>query len=238
MTNEYRLSVVICAIDETDLLQTAFSKIYAEAEDAEYLFVLSRNCSPACLAVVKGIVAAHPSCSYRIQTAYGFGNALQDSFGWVSGTHHLVWAADDGMDINAFKKMLPLSRQNPDSIVKVSRWLPGGGFVNYGAVRTVINHISQKMFAFLYHSDLTDYTNPTQIAPLSLYQSLRYENQDASFLPEVIFKPLKLGYRFIEVPCMDVSKSKSHIRFFTLCKYYLVIAKIRFTPAKKFLKEK
>lgn len=228
-TNDYRLTVAICAVDETTLLEQTFNKIYAYGKHLEFLFVLSRNCSKECLETVQTICKNHSDCRCAIQSAIGLGNAIQDAFRLAKGTHVIFWSADDDIDSTPFSKMVELSEKNPEAIVKISRWLPGGGFEGYGGLRRTANYLSQKLIALLYHSKLTDFTNPTQIAPLALYKRIHWENSDAAILPEMVCKPLRLGCVFLEVPCKTRSNSKknSHIGFFTHLKYYFIIFKIR-----------
>lgn len=226
--DEYRLSVAFCAVDESDLLEKAFYKISHYAQADEYIFVLSKKHSSLCNKTVKKICAQNASCRRVIQSGQGLGNAIKTCIAQAHGTHLIIWPADDGVDTNAFPKMLALSRQNPDAIIKVSRWLKKGSFVGYNKLRLSVNYLSQKAFASLYHSSLTDFTNPTQIAPLAVYRSITFEYDNAALIPEMVFKPLKNSVRFIEVPCKDISKrtSASHVKFLELVQYYFVILKI------------
>ena len=57
MGEEYRLSVVIWAVDETFSLERTFEKLDRGRLAEEYLFVLSRTCTPACLATVEKLCA-------------------------------------------------------------------------------------------------------------------------------------------------------------------------------------
>lgn len=233
MNNEYRLSVVFCAVNESNSLTNAFRKISSYDKAFEYLFVLSKDATDDCLKTVKNLCKSC-SCRYIIQGKNGLGTAIQEGISAVNGTHIIIWPADDGMDTDSFPQMADLSEANPKSIVTVSRWLEKDGFVGYGRIRKLINGISQKLFAFLYCSDLTDYTNPTQIAPVNLYRNIKWQGASFDLIPEMTFKPLKLGCDFIEVPCKNLKRNEgaSNSSFFQLIKYYLVIFKILFMKKK------
>ena len=226
---EYKLSVAFCAVDESDLLEAAFRKINSYEQAFEYIFVISKEYSPACRKTVEKICSQHSDCRWFIQSGKGLGNAIKNCISQARGTHLILWTADDGMDTTSFPKMVELSRHNLNDIIKVSRWLQKGSFIGYNKLRLAVNFISQKAFACLYHSSLTDFTNPTQIAPLSVYRTITFEHENAAIIPEMVFKPLKKGVRFIEVPCKDFSgrSSASHVRFRELVQYYFVILKIR-----------
>ena len=229
MSSLYRLSVVFCAVDETYSLQQAYAALAKDDLVFEFFFILSKNCSAACLETVKRL-CCREKCSFFFQSGCGLGNAIRDAFALVRGTHILIWPADDGISTDIFPEMVSLSKRYPDKIISVSRWLKKNSFYGYGTIRKGINYLSQKLFAVLYRSNLTDYTNPTQIAPVSVYRSIKWTGSDFSFIPEMTFKPLRLGYSFLEVPAEDHARSegKKHGSFFEYVRYYSVILHIRF----------
>ena len=227
MDNTYMLSIVLCAVDETFSLRETFDGIDRFHLADEYLFVLSQTCTDGCLRTVKEL-CAREDCRYIIQSGRGFGNAIRDAIFEVRGTHMLLWSADGATDSAAYPELVRLSKENPDTVVTVSRWLSDDGFPGYNPVRKVVNRVSQRMFALLFRSDQTDLTNPTQIAPTELYRSIRWEENGFDFLPELIFKPIRLGVRFIEVPgkCLPRREGKSHSSFRELVLYYFRILHI------------
>lgn len=229
MKSEYKLSVVFCATNESNSLIRTYFKIRKYDYAYEYIFVLSTNASAECVNTVEKL-CKNSGCRYVFQREAGLGGAIRNAIEEATGTHIIIWPADDGMDTASFPEMVRLSKENPEKIVSVSRWLAHNGFAGYGKIRKAINFFSQKLFALLYKSDLTDFTNPTQIAPLSIYRSINWQGYDWSLIPELIFKPLKLGYGFIEVPCKNLKREegKSNSDFLKLCNYYLVIFKIYF----------
>ena len=227
--NDYNLSVVFCATNESHSLMSTYSKIRCCNCAEEYIFVLSQNASDACVATVKNI-CNNADCRYFFQSSSGLGMAIREAIDDAKGSHIVVWPADDGMDTSSFSEMVRISKENPEKIVTVSRWLAKDGFQNYGRIRKGINYISQKVFALLYKADLTDFTNPTQIAPLKIYREINWQGVDWDFIPEFIFKPLRLGCDFIEVPCKSLSRKEgaSNSSFLKLARYYMIIYKIFF----------
>ena len=238
MNEAYSLSVVICAIDETFSLKRTFQKLDAFHAASEYVFVLARNCSAGCLDTVKQI-CARPDCRYIFQPGKGFGDAIRASFNEVTGTHMVVWSADEATDVASFPEMLRLSKAHPEKIIKISRWMRKDGFEGYGRIKKCINFVSQRAFALLYRSKLTEFTNPTQIAPVRVYRSIRWERTGFEFLPEMVFKPLRLGVEFTEVPTKNVAREEghthNHLKGWLM--YYFMIVKIRFTKKENLLKE-
>lgn len=237
MNNEYKLTVAFCATNESESLRTTYDKIRFFDCACEYIFVLSQNASKECVETVKSI-CEHADSRYFFQTEFGLGNAIKNAIEEAKGSHIIVWPADDGMDANSFPEMVRLSKEYPEKIISASRWLLKNGFVNYGRIRKIINYVSQNIFAWLYKSDLTDFTNPTQIAPLEIYRNINWQGQSWDLIPEMIFKPLKLGYSFIEVPCKNISRKegKSNSSFLGLFKYYFIILKIYFMSENELTK--
>ena len=227
MEEKYSLSVVFCAVNETFSLIDTYNKIRSFSCASEYVFVLSKNASDGCVSTVKQL-CENEGCRYFTQSGYGLGNAIRDAIKEVSGTHMIVWPADDGMDTSAFPLMAKLSLENPQKIISVSRWLIKDGFDGYGRIRKIINYASQKLFSILYSSQLTDFTNPTQIAPVSVYRRIKWEGNRFDFVPEMTFKPLKAGCEFIEVPCRNLTRAegRTNSKLTELIKYYYVIFRI------------
>ena len=238
MTEPYRLSIVICAVDETFSLERTFHKLDAYGAANEFLFVLAKNCSEGCRATVERL-CARADCRWMYQPRAGFGDAIQTAIREVKGTHMVVWSADEATDVASFPEMLRLSREHPEAIVKISRFLHPEGFAGYGRIKRLLNRISQWGFRLLYHSDLTEFTNPTQIAPVSLYRSIRWERNGFEMTVEMVFKPLRLGARFFEVPTKNVvrEEGRSHRTFGAVLRYYYMILKIRLTDPKKLTME-
>ena len=233
MPDAYLLTVAICAVDETFSLERTFRKLDAYGAAYEYLFVLSRTASEGCRRTVKGI-CRDPRCRSMDQPGTGFGDALKTVFREARGTHVVVWSADEATDTASFPEMLRLSRENPDAVVKISRFLHPDGFAGYGAVKKAINAFSQRCFGALYGARLTEYTNPTQIAPTALYRRIRFERSGFEMTTEMIFKPLRLGVRFFEVPTKNVPREegRSHRTLGAAALYYFMILKIRFADPR------
>lgn len=238
MTEPYRLSVAVCAVDETFMLERTFRKLDAYGAACEYLFVLSRTCTDACRQTVERI-CERPDCRWLYQPGAGFGDALQTVFREVKGTHVAVWSADEATDVASFPEMVRLSKENPGKIVKISRFLHPDGFADYGRLKQALNRVSQRGFGLLYRSGLTEFTNPTQIAPVSVYRRIRWERNGFEFTTEMVFKPLRLGVEFLEVPTKNVKREegRSHRNFGAALLYYYMILKIRLTDPEKLTTE-
>ena len=231
MSMETTLSAVITCYDETDSLREVFRKLDEAGGIDEFVFVLARRASMQCARTVRDICSEKSYCRYFVQTGYGFGNAVREAIDAVRGTHMLYWTADSGAaDPLVFPEMLRLHRLYPEKIITTSRWLDKNGYRGYHPVRKLINFASQQAFRVLFHSELTDFTNIIQIAPVHIYRSIKWEQTDFSFNAEMTFKLVKSGCEFVEVPSRNVERTEgtSHTTLRELAKYYPVILKILF----------
>ena len=236
--DNYRLSVAFCVVDETYALENAYMALWQTGQVDEFIFMLSRSSSKKSLATVIRLCEEKKGVWFY-QSGTGLGNAIRDVFDRANGTHLLIWPADNGINTTTFPTMVAFSRANPDSIITVSRWIQKDGFLNYGKLRKVFNCVAQKALSLLFLSKLTDYTNTLQIAPVSLYRSIRWEGKGVDFIPEMVFKPLRLGINFIEIPCQDIGRQegRSHTSFLQLFKYIPVIWRIRWMKRAAIRKE-
>ena len=114
-------------------------------------------------------------------------------------------------------------------IATTSRWLTRD-FEGYGKTRLVLNYLAQVFLRVLYGSKQTDLTNPVQIVPTKLYQSIRWEETRFAILLEMVLKPVRLGYKFREIPveCRNRNEGKSSNSFLQTAEYLKTALRIRF----------
>ncbi len=111
-----------------------------------------------------------------------------------------MMASDLETDPNDVKKLIAGAEKNPAAIIAASRWLKGGSFQGYSAIKLIFNRIFQMIFAVLYGKRLSDMTYAYRIYPTKLVQSVRWEELRHPFLFEALVKPLRLGVDVIEIP--------------------------------------
>ena len=165
--------------------------------------------------------------------------SVADSMDRAQGSHCILLASDMALDLECVNDMIEGAKKSPDTIYSCSRWLPGCRMYGYGKIRYVLNFIAQKFFRILYGAKLTDFTNSMQIAPTNLYQSIKWESEGFPIFLEVVLKPLRLGYKFVEIPTNSYPRTdgKSSNSFSQTAAYLKTAIRIRFMKKEDILKK-
>ena len=87
----------------------------------------------------------------------------------IRSSHVILFPSDLAISISSVAEMIHQEKENPEGIVKTSRWLNGNSFHDYSPVRKCLNRIGQSFLRLLFHSTLTDLTNPVQIMPSKVF---------------------------------------------------------------------
>ena len=193
-----------------------------------------------CLAVVKELEAEQtdvPIIAYaqkRVRLAY-----LTEAFEMAQGTHIITVDSDMALDLSLIPEMIENAKREPDTIFSASRWLGGNKFYGYNKFKKAINFCAQKFLSVLYASDLTDFTIPYQIIPTHILQSIEFEETNFPIFLEMVLKPLRLGYKFKELPtdCHSRTEGKSSNSFAQIPQYLRTALHVRFMPKEDILKK-
>ena len=241
--NEFRdVSILMGAVTETDSLrETVLTvlKLCDHADLREIIICYSQHATPECLAVISELESM--DCDVPIvglrQKRPGL-SGFMDMFEIARGSHCIFGASDLALDLTCTPVMIEYAKQDPECIVTISRWLKGCRFYHYGAIKKIMNYCGQIFLRLLYSVDLTDMTTPYQIVPTELYRSIAFEHEDFPFMLEMVLKPLRLGYRFLEIPsnCYGRKEGKSSNSFRQTAGFLPVAIHIRFMKKEKILK--
>ena len=230
------------AVDETESLENAVSEILrlCKPDDIKEIIILKApHITSECEAVVNRIKQEDEKGKIVVanQKKRGIG-ALVELFDIAKGSHCMIVASDNALDLECVPQMIEKAKENGDIIVKTSRWLPGCRFINYSRSRYVMNYLGQKFLTVLFGRKMTDFTNPNQIVPTEIYRSIKWESMGFPILLELVLKPLRLGCRFVEIPtnCYGRKQGKSSNSFRQTAKYFSTALHIRFMKKQDLLK--
>lgn len=237
-----KLSVLTGAVDETESLEHTVNEIIRVCDPAdleEIIILKAPHITPECEAVIDKLLREdYPVPIYAPeQKGRGIGS-LVEMFDMAKGSHCMLTVTDNAVDHNDIPNMLDIVKQNGDVIAKTSRWMPGCKFVGYSKVRRVMNYLGQIYLKMLFGRVSSDYTSPYQIAPTELYRSIKWESEGFPILLELVLKPARLGYKFVEIPtnCYGRTQGKSNNSFRQTAKYLTTALHIRFMKKKDILK--
>ncbi len=215
MTKFKGVSLMMGAVTESDSLRKTVHTLLeiCNHEDlTEIIIVSSPYTTPESAAVVKELIEM--DCDVPIITFTQKRPSMasvNDGIDAARGSHSILVASDMALDLSVVPVMIERAKKEPNVIHSASRWMKGCKFYDYGKTKKLINFCAQKFLAVLYMRNLTDFTIPVQIAPSKLYKSIRFEEIGFPFLLEMVLKPIRLGYKFTEIPtnCYPRTDGKS-----------------------------
>lgn len=243
MSEFKNVTIMMGAVDETDSLrETVYTvlDICNHNDLREIIIGYSQKVTPDSKAVVDELAALEtdvPIVTF-MQKRKGI-SGLVDMIDIARGSHCILVASDMAHDLDCINKMIEEAKKSGDTIVSSSRWLSGCKFVGYSKIKYFLNLVAQIFLRILFRKKITDFTNPYQIAPTELYQAINFENEGFPILIEMVLKPLRLGYEFLEIPtnCYPRKQGKSKNSFKQTAMYLTTALHIRFMKKKDILKK-
>lgn len=237
------VSIMLGAVDETDSLRTTVHTILdlcGHNDIKEFIIGYSQHITPECKAVVDELADMNgdvPVVTFR-QTRKGI-EALTEMIDIARGSHCLLLSSDLAHDLTSVVTLIEEAKKDGDTIVSFSRWLKGCEFYGYSRVKYLFNFAAQQLLKIMFGAKRTDFTNPCQIVPTEIYQSINWESEGFPILIELVLKPMRLGCRFREVPtnCYARKQGKSKNSFNQTALYLRTALHIRFMKKKDILKK-
>ncbi len=209
------LSIMMGAVTETDSLRNTVNTILdvcAPEDLKEIIICYCDRTTPETMSVIEELKSKEDKVPLVvIKQKRPFMGCINDAIDISEGSHCLLVASDGALDLGTIPCLIEKAKKDPETIHSLSRWMKGCKFYGYGTARKILNFCAQKFLAVLYMRNLTDFTIPVQIAPAELYKSIRFEETGFPFLIEMVLKPIRLGYKFTEMPtnCYSRKDGKS-----------------------------
>ena len=240
--DSFSVTVLIGVTNEDFSLRTTVHTVMrnCRSEDiGRILIVRSKNAAPQCIAAIAELEQAYPWKVFgMVQERPLVGGAVRDGFDTAQTSHILLLPGDLAIDLNAVPLLIKAEKNDPEGIVKTSRWLCKNAFVGYAHGRKILNACAQVFLRILFRTRLTDLTNAVQIMPTSLYKAIDWKELGFPFLLEMVLCPLRLGVRISEIPadCRGREEGASNNSFKQTASYLKTAIRIRCTPRKQLLK--
>lgn len=242
--NEFKgVSIVTGAVTETSSLQGTVDFILSNcnvSDIAQIIIGYPDRATPECLETIKSIEANVKEVEVitflQKRKSLGF---LTEAFDKATGSHVITVDSDMALDLSLIPVMIENAKKEPETIFSASRWLGGNKFYGYNKFKKVLNICAQKFLSVLYSSDLTDFTIPYQIIPTDILQAIEFEETGFPIFLEMVLKPLRLGYKFKELPtdCHSRTEGKSSNSFAQIPQYLRTALHVRFMPKENILKK-
>ena len=234
-------TIILPVMNETAALEETVQILLRDVKDQvqEILIVVCKQTTAEAMAVAKRLRKELPELVMIHQQSLPYlGGALREAFDLARGSHVLLMASDLETDPHKVKELIACAARKPSAVIVASRWLKGGSFHGYPAVKLILNRAFQVFFSALYGRRLTDLTYAFRIYPTKLVQSVRWEELRHPLLFEALVKPLRLGVEVIEIPSAWRARTDgtSHGRLLDGLGYLRTGLKTRFSRRQSILR--
>lgn len=229
-----KLSVIIPVYSEEDVLREVVDGLVERTKNAlhQIILIVSPRSSEKTFAICQELEAKYPLLKYYVQEKNpGLGRAYKQAFSYVNGTHVLIIDADGEMDLNTVPKMVEAALGGYD-LVLASRWIKGGRVYDYDPLTYILNRGFQYIFRLLFWTRVHDLTYGFKLFNARLIREVHWWGDWHEIAMETTLKPLKLGYRLVEIPTTWRKRKEgvSKINIWKRMRYVPFALKILFTP--------
>ncbi len=237
-----KVTVVITATDESASLIETVDTIVESCEISDidsFLVVIPPNAHIECLEAINFLKEKYSNMVKKLVQYHPYiGGAMRDSIEATSSSHIMFLSADIPTNLESVHIMIEKAKRNPDTIIKISRWLEKNSFYGYNKSKKTFNFLAQKFLRILFNSSLTDFTSPVLIAPTAIYKNICFREWNFPCLLEAVLIPLRAGYEFEEfaAKCYSRKEGKSKNSSWQTMMYLKTAFRVRFTNKKKLLK--
>ncbi len=228
------VTILIFATDEHDsLIDTVHSILsICNTDDIEKILIIHpENATPDCLSAISLLKSENPAKVDSLEQKRPFlGGAINDSKQGATSSHVILFSADWSIEMSFVPAMIEEEKRNPEGMVKASRWLRPGCFHNYSSVKKFFNRIAQAFLRLLFHSALTDFTNPAEIMPTAVFKAIDFKEKKAAVMLELVLMPVKMGVKVKEIPTEYYGREegKSKNSFLQTVLYMRTALRVRF----------
>ena len=236
--SEIRLTVVVTVYSETFSVKETVERLLASNRGyiLEILLVVAPRPSKESFAVCRDLEKKYPCIKVHVQERTpGVGWAYREGMTLAKGNYIALMSGDLETEPEAVDRMVKKIEETGADCVTASRWLHGGGFVNYDKTKLVLNWMFQKLFRILYRTKLTDLTYGFKILKKEVAKCIEWEGTLHEIFIETTVKPLKAGFVFEEVPSVWIGRKEgvSKNTFWKNFRYIRLAIKTLFTQKRK-----
>ena len=234
--DNYDVSICTFAVNEVESLQICVQTILARCDNSdikEIIFCTCKKTLDESLRTISRLQKQYPDILIRTveqppESKY-WGEACRTLFRTATGSHILSMSSDLECNPEYVADLIEKSKQNPDMLIKASRWIEGSVFKGYGTFRKIGNKVFQFFMIILFGKEITDYTYSFQIAPARVFKETYFHKNGRTVAVELIAGPIMRGIKVKEIPIVWRKREESHekkriIKDITHLFWYFIIA--------------
>ena len=234
-----RISALVAVYSETDLLVATLDRLKVSLGPllTEFLIIVSPKSTKDCLELCGKLAQTDPLVRTYIQSDNpGIGWAYRELIPHMTGTHGLILSSDLETNPDDAALMAKTAQETGADIVCASRWLRSGSFTGYDPIKLVLNYGYNLIFRTLYGIHIHDITFGYRLMKAEVLRSVNWEYGRHEFCAEALLKPVRLGYKAVEVPTRWVKRPEGESKntFMRNFKFASAAWKIRFAPKETF----
>ena len=197
----YSLSIILPFIDEINSLKKTINIVNKQnKENKEFLIIISSKKTSTKIIKKLNKLIKKNNINIFYQKEPFVGGAIKKGIKVSKKSHIVIMASDLETNPKNLKKMITVSKKNPNRIVCASRWHKDGKIYNYGFVKKIFNFLFQIFSKLVLKSNLSDFTFAYRIYPSNALKKSKFYENKHSFALEMIIKPIKKGYKTLNVP--------------------------------------
>ena len=231
-----KVSVVMTVWSETELLRESVKQVRQQLRKwpHEIVIVVHPKSNQECLSLCDEL-GREDGIKIVVQgPRSGIGWAYRESIPHVTGTHVLIMSSDLETNPADAASIVQKAEETGADIVCASRWMPGGGFTGYDPFKLVLNYSYNLIFRTLYRTSIHDITFGYKLIRTEILRKVQWEYGTHEFCSEVLLRPLRLGYRAVEVPTKWVKRPEGESKMTFARNFRFVSAAWKiFTETKK-----
>jgi dolichol-phosphate mannosyltransferase len=200
-----KLSVVIPARDEEGCIASTVGHLHLELSLKKVpheIIVVDDGSTDGTWAILQGLTSRLNSSLRPLQNPppHGFGRAIVHGLDSMSGDAAVIMMADESDDCRDVARYWEKLQEGYDCVFG-SRFLKGGGTIDYPPVKLAINRLANFYIRLLFRHGLNDTTNAFKAYRRSCLDGLRpFLSPHFNLTVELPLKAIIRGYSFAVIP--------------------------------------
>ena len=197
----YSISIILPILNEIKSLEKTIKILEKIKVKKEYLVIYSKKLTNVnVLYNLEKYKKRYKNLKFFPQKKSFVGGAIDYGIKMSSNKYIAVMASDLETNPHELKKMIALSKKNPQHIISADRWVSNKGFSNYGLIKFLANFTFQKLIKVFINYDIFDFTFAYRLYPKKALKNYNIKELRHGFALEILLYPLKKGFKVITFP--------------------------------------
>lgn len=155
----------------------------------------------------------------------GFGYALQKGFELATGELIIVTMGDSSDSPQDMLHMYECAVEQNLDVVYTSRFIEGGGSINYPLLKKSLNRVYNKLISLIFGMPFNDSTGGFKLYSKKLIEKIKPDRGDFDINIQLAIQGWKKGKRFAEIPVVFDNRrkyGKTKFNVMKVCWMYLI----------------